>query len=43
MITKWSVSCRRKDQRGIGVHDLEVKNNALLGKWLAEMITEDGV
>jgi hypothetical protein len=26
-----------------GVHDLEVKNSALLGKWLFKLLTEDGV
>jgi hypothetical protein len=33
--------CRPKDQRGLGVHDLEVKKRALLGKWLAKLLTED--
>jgi hypothetical protein len=42
MLTKWSVVCRPKDQGGLGVHDLEVKNRALLGKWLARLLTEDG-
>jgi hypothetical protein len=28
---------------GLGVHDLEVKNAALLGKWLFKLLTEDGV
>jgi hypothetical protein len=28
---------------GLGVHDLEVKNSALLGKWLYKLLTEDGV
>jgi hypothetical protein len=27
----------------LGVHDLEVKNSALLGKWLFKLLTEDGV
>jgi hypothetical protein len=26
----------------VGVHDLEVKNSALLGKWLFKLLTEDG-
>jgi hypothetical protein len=41
-LTKWSVVCRPKDQGGLGVHDLEVKNKALLGKWLARLLTEEG-
>ena len=35
--------CYPKDQRGIGVHDLEVKNRALLGKWLSKLLSEDGI
>jgi hypothetical protein len=31
-LVKWSVVCRPKDQGGLGVHDLKVKNSALLGK-----------
>lgn len=27
---KWSVVCRPKDQGGLGIHDLEVKNRAYL-------------
>ena len=42
-LTKWSVVCRPKDQGGLGVHDLEVKNRALLGKLLARLLTEDGI
>jgi hypothetical protein len=42
-LVKWSVVCRPKDQNGLGVHDLEVKNSALLGKWLFKLLTEDGV
>jgi hypothetical protein len=42
-LTKWSVVCRPKDQGGLGVHHLEVKNRALLGKWLAGLLMEDGV
>jgi hypothetical protein len=33
-LAKWSVVCRPKDQGGLGIKDLEVKNTALLGKWL---------
>jgi hypothetical protein len=42
-LVKWSVVCRPKDQGGLGVHDLQVKNSALLGKWLFKLLTEDGV
>jgi hypothetical protein len=33
---------RPKDQGGLGIHDLEVKNTALLGKWLFKLLMEDG-
>jgi hypothetical protein len=32
-----------KRPRGLGIQDLEVKNTALLGKWLFRLITEDRV
>ena len=35
--------CRSKDQGGLGIHDLQVKNEALLSKWLFKLFTEDGV
>jgi hypothetical protein len=42
-LAKWSVVYRPKDQGGLGIQDLEVKNTALLGKWLFRLLTEDGV
>jgi hypothetical protein len=42
-LVKWSVVCRPKYQGRLGVHDLEVKNLALLGKCLFKLLTEDGV
>ena len=42
-LAKWSVVCSPKDQGGLGIHDLEVKNRALLGKWLFKLLSEDGV
>ena len=42
-LTKWSMVCRPKDQGGLGIHDLQVKNEALLSKWLFKLLTEDGV
>jgi hypothetical protein len=41
-LAKWSVVCCPKDQGGLGIHDLLVKNSALLGKWLFKLLTEDG-
>jgi hypothetical protein len=38
------MECGLSSQRsGLRVHDLEVKNSALLGKWLFKLFTEDGV
>jgi hypothetical protein len=31
-LVKWSVICTPKDQGGLGIHDLQVENTALLGK-----------
>ena len=42
-LTRWNVVCRPKDQGGLGIHDLQVKNSALLGKWLFKLLTSDGV
>jgi hypothetical protein len=33
---------RHKDQGGLGVQDLQVKNSTLSGKWLFKLLTEDG-
>jgi hypothetical protein len=42
-LAKWSVVCRPKNQRGHGIRDLQVKNMALLGKWLVKLLSEEGV
>jgi hypothetical protein len=42
-LVKWSVVCLPKDQCGLDFHDLEVKNSALLCKWLYQLLIEDGV
>jgi hypothetical protein len=42
-LARWNVVCRPKDQGGLGIHDLEAKNTALLGKWLFKLLTEEGV
>jgi hypothetical protein len=43
MLTKWSFVHRPNYQGRLDVHDLEVKNKALLEKWLARLLSEDGV
>jgi hypothetical protein len=42
-LAKWSVVCRPKDQGGLGIHDLEIKNRSLLGKWLFKLLSEEGI
>jgi hypothetical protein len=42
-LTKWNIICRPKDQGGLGVEVLELKNKSLLSKWLFKLINEQGV
>jgi hypothetical protein len=42
-LAKWNILCRPKDQGGLGIHDLEIKNRALLGKWLFKLLSEEGI
>jgi hypothetical protein len=37
-LTKWSVVCRPKDQGGLGVHDLQVKNGAFSKKITGQVV-----
>ena len=39
----WNVLCRPKSQGGLGIQDLEIKNIALLSKWVYKLLTENGV
>jgi hypothetical protein len=42
-LTKWDIICRPKDQGGLGIEDLKLKNRSLLSKWLFKLINEEGV
>jgi hypothetical protein len=42
-LTKWNLICRPKDQGGLGIEVLELKNKCLLSKWLFKLINENGV
>jgi hypothetical protein len=43
-LTHWNIICRPKDQGGLGVEVLELKNKCLLSKWLFKILNEqDGV
>jgi hypothetical protein len=42
-LTKWDIICRPKDQGGLGVEVLDLKNTSLLSKWLYKLMNEQGV
>ena len=39
-LAKWDIICRPKDQGGLGIENLEVKNRCLLSKWLSKLSIE---
>jgi hypothetical protein len=43
MLTKWSMVCRPKDQGGLDIEVLELKNKCLLSKWLFKILSEKGM
>jgi hypothetical protein len=42
-LTRWNIICRPKDQGGLGIEVLEIKNRCLLSKWLFKLLNEKGV
>ena len=42
-LTKWNIICRPREQGGLGIEVLELKNNFLLSKWLFKLLSEEGV
>lgn len=40
-LAKWDIICRPKDQGGLGIENLEIKNRCLLSKWLWKLSTEN--
>jgi hypothetical protein len=42
-LTKWNIICRPKDQGGLGIEVLDIKNKCLLSKWLFKILHEEGV
>jgi hypothetical protein len=42
-LTKWNIICRPKDQGGLGIEVLDIKNRCLLSKWLFKLLSEKGV
>jgi hypothetical protein len=41
-LARWSILCLPRDQGGIEIHNLELKNMALLSKWMYRLLTTDG-
>ena len=41
-LAKWDILCQPKDQGGLEIHNLELKNVALLSKWLYRLLMTDG-
>jgi hypothetical protein len=42
-LTRWKIICRPKDQGGLGIEVLDLKNKCLLCKWLFKILEEGGV
>jgi hypothetical protein len=42
-LTRWNIICRPKDQGGLGIEVLELKNKCLLSKWLFKLLNEEGM
>jgi hypothetical protein len=42
-LSRWNILCRPKDQGGLGIEVLELKNKCLLSKWLFKLLSEEGM
>src|SRR5438128_10708500 len=42
-LAKWNILSMPKDQGGLGIQDLNIKNIALLSKWLYKLLSSDGL
>ena len=42
-LTKWNIVCKPKDQGGLGIEVLDIKNKWLLSKWLYKLLHGEGV
>jgi hypothetical protein len=40
-LNRWNLICRPKDQGGLGIEVIEIKNSFLLSKWLYKLLSED--
>lgn len=41
-LAKWDILCQPKEQGGLVIQNLELKNIASLSKWLYRLLTTDG-
>jgi hypothetical protein len=42
-LTKWNIICRPKDQGGLGIEVLDIKNRCLLMKWFFKLLNKEGM
>ena len=42
-LSKWNIVCRPKDQGGLEIEVLEIKNQCLISKWLFKLLSEQGM
>jgi hypothetical protein len=42
-LKRWNIICRPKDQGGLGIEVLDLKNKCLLNKWIFKMLSEEGM
>jgi hypothetical protein len=40
-LTRWNIICRPKDQGGLDIEFIEIKNRCLLCKWLFKLLPEN--
>ena len=41
-LARWDILCQPKEQGGLGIEDLNIKNISLLSKWLYKLVTSEG-
>jgi hypothetical protein len=41
-LAKWDILCQPKEQGGLWIDNLDIKNTALLSKWLFHLLITDG-
>jgi hypothetical protein len=42
-LSKWNIICRPKDQGGLGIEVLDIKNKCLLSKQLFKLLNDEGM